>query len=169
MLILEVNKKNKDNKDNLISISSVFLKSDLIVYTLLLVVLVCLFLFFVIIPQSASQKGFNVTLKGKSIVTVEFSSSTPKISDDAIDFVTTENYENGFLITVYFNEEKTDFNKIYIDLSEKSADVIESTCSVSKDCVYSPKIKINGAIVCAPHSLKISPIGKDGFSEPIVG
>ena len=88
---------------------------------------------------------------------------------DFSDFVLLTETDDGYTLTIYTSNDKTGFNVIFINTKESSVKIIESTCSVSKDCVYSPAISNSGAIYCAPHGIKIIPNGTSGNIPPIVG
>ena len=47
--------------------------------------------------------------------------------------------------------------------------MIDANCSVSKDCVYTPSLKGDSAIVCVPHKLKITGIEKGAPTPPTTG
>lgn len=140
---------------------------DIIVYAITLLSIFFLFLFFVILPKENSVEGFLVTVDGQRVV--HYDLNTKIITTDVVDgvLVDIDTVENGYIITVSFESEH--YNKIFFNISDNSAKVIESNCSSSKDCTFSPAITSNGTIYCAPHRLKVLPITADGFSEPITG
>ena len=91
------------------------------------------------------------------------------VPDEFLTIVEYKTVENGMEITVYTDKNKTGYNVILIDTNKLSASVIESTCSSSKDCVFSPEITKNGAIYCLPHGLKVVPLKSSGFIPPVSG
>lgn len=138
-----------------------FLKRDAAVYAILLSAIFCLFLFFVILPQKNDAQGFCVYENETLILTCRYGQS-PVIEKEAQNRVLVD----GNDIYVYFNEEKTDYNRITATNGEVK--ITESTCSSTRDCVYEPAIKNSGAIYCVPHKLKITPLNEER-REPQTG
>lgn len=141
-----------------------FEKYDVIVYVFLLVLLLCLSIFFVFSPTEKSS-GFKLECDGKEIFTLNYDDCSYVCSHDFtidVDFSTNT-------ITVYFDDAKTDYNILSFNTTEKSVKVIESTCSASKECVHIPAIKnSSGSIYCTPHKLKISSLDA-APSGPVTG
>ena len=146
-----------------------FYLKDIIVYLVAALVIFGLFLGFVILPKSASSfSGFNVLVDNNIVLTY----------DSAGDIHIDENYAQNIeysidnqvvKITIHSTTHHGGYNVIEINTSEKTAKVVESNCSNSKDCVFSPSISISGAIYCAPHALKVTAIGGGDFIPPSVG
>lgn len=144
-----------------------FKPSDIVVYFALLVMFFALFLFFVILPTANKTNGFKILIDGKQVATYSYDG----------DFkLTNQSYKNlivfdqtNLTITVYTDESKVHYNKIKIDDKNHSAKVIDANCSTSKECVYTPSLKDNSAIVCAPHKLKIVTLEKVTPSTPVTG
>lgn len=149
--------------------SKVFAKSDLIVYSLVFVVLAILFLTFTIFNTPTTSKGFTVTLNDKTVLTYSNEQKNITVLDDFKGFVIVEQDANLFNITIYTDKDKLHFNKLTIDTVDNVANVTESNCSASKECVHMPKISNQGFIYCAIHGLKIIPTGSGGSVPPIVG
>lgn len=149
-----------------------FYRQDVFVYLGLAVLIFCLFFLFVF-PSACKQnssKGFKVLHGSEQVLIFDISlSNYIFVSEKFSNSVRIEQNEKTYTVTIYFDEEKTDFNTLIFDIEACSAKVIESTCSESKDCVYSPKITTSGSIYCAPHNLKIVPLTDDGFVPPITG
>ena len=138
-----------------------FRPMDLIVYAVVLVLVLFLFFYFVIIPKTDNIKGFMVKLDGQKILTFEFDKGITETQDFSgkLEIVNTKDQT---LITIYTNLELTEFNVIAVSLIDKTVEVLESNCSVRKDCVHSPKINQNGGMIaCMPHGLKILSLGSD--------
>lgn len=145
----------------------IFERNDIFIYAVLLAAIVLLFVFTVILPQKKQAEGFSVYCDGNLAFTLDY--SAPE------NYKITVGYESAFsvsltedTVTYYFSADKTQYNVISFDSEKKTAKVTKSTCSVSPDCVYSPEIGSGGAIICAPHKLKITPI-RGGFEPPVTG
>ncbi len=143
-----------------------FEKGDILIYISLLFAIVFLFLFLVIIPKKNEGAGFKVFYKDELVVSVGYG-TPPQISSGWENMVEYNQSQNT--LTVYFNQDKSDFNRLYINAKEKWIKMQESTCSPSKDCVHSPQISSSGMIYCAPHQLKIVPNVNGGKAPPTVG
>ncbi len=151
---------------NWVKNSKVFYLKDLFAYAVAALLIGVLAVFFLILPSTNNTRGFKVELGGNSVFTYSFSTNNYEVFDEFINLVTVEELDGGISFTIKTSD---GFNKIYISKTEKTAAVIDSDCSVSKDCVHSPKIKDSGAIVCAPHKLKLFPLSDSGMGEPITG
>ena len=152
---------------NSVKSSKPFHFGDIFVYAIVSFVIIALFSFFVFFKKNNEHKGFEVIVKGQTLLTFTFSGNQIKVSNEDLIFV--EESDGGVYVTVYQDQEKQSYNVIYFNVNEKTAEVTESTCSLSKDCTVTPAINKSGAIYCAPHSLKIIPIGTEGFIPPTVG
>lgn len=132
-----------------------FEKWDVIAYVFILVLLLCLSIFFVFTPTEKSS-GFKVELDGREIFNFYYDDcSYNSFHDFDIDVDLSNN-----IITIYFDNAKTDYNVLEFSSVEKSVKVTESTCSASKECVHIPAIKNSlGSIYCTPHKLKITSLG----------
>ena len=154
--------------DNLSKIkqSKPFEFSDIFVYCALILALALLFLFFVILPASSVSKGFNLFIDGNKVDVYYYGTDKVEIcNDNYLDLITYDKSTNQ--ITVFVDGDKTHFNVITVDNANKTAKITDANCSQSKDCVSTPTLGV--AIVCAPHKLKITPIGDDGFTPPVTG
>lgn len=136
--------------------------NDIFVYSGVILLILVLFICFIIIPQRSTPLGIEVCKNDQKVFTFNYSSNTIIIENEFDELIEISDTYNGKLITIYTNTEKTGFNKIYIDLQNKTAKMQDSTCSHSKDCVSLPKISDSGMIFCAPHALKITPIDSKG-------
>ena len=159
MLKKSVHAKTKDLKP--------FEFGDIIVYGFTLLLVAVLFLFLVIFPKTKTASGFKVTVNGNEVFTYYTASDKYVIKELSGYTIDVENTDGNYLLTVSSNDGH--YNKILFDKSNNSAKLVESNCSLSKDCTFSPAITDNGAIICAPHALKIVPILSDGSTEPITG
>ncbi len=144
-----------------------FEKNDLFLYVFLLVLVVGIFLAVLLSPKQSSF-GFNVSVDGKTAVTVKYVDNSVKVNEEFISLVEID--QASLRITIYFGEDKTHFNVIEYSTKEKWVKVSESNCSTSKECVNSPAITSSfGAIVCAPHKLKIASVNGENSFYPITG
>jgi hypothetical protein len=145
-----------------------FSVSDIIVYAILTLFIFSLFLVFVILPKNVTSDGFKVTINDNQAFIYEYETGKLTIDGNFHDCVFYD--ETSCTITVYHTVDKTSFNVIAFDRQNKKVWMKESTCSHTKDCVYSPAIESDaGMIYCAPHQLKISPISSSGVIPPVIG
>ncbi len=138
---------------------------DVVVYSAVIAVVVLLFILFVFIPNGKAPQGFKVLLDGKTVAKYDYALQTLSVTDGYQDFIKVD----GDKITVYSNAERTHYNVLLIDDGNKSVKVFSANCSTSKECVYTPALKGDGAIVCAPHKLKIVPLSSTGMLPPQTG
>lgn len=149
--------------------SKPFKRGDIIVYISLILVVFFLFLFFTIIPYSSdTDSGFKIYVNGIETARFYYSSLRLEIVDKE-SVCTFELNEKKTVLTVYFDNEKTQYNVLSIDPENQSVKVSNANCSVSKDCTFSPPVKNNGAIVCVPHKLKITPLYSNEIAPPVTG
>lgn len=150
--------------------SKPFCKSDIIIYAFIALVIALLFLFFIIIPARAeknSSTGFIIEQNKNTILTYAYKDQTFKIEQDFIDYVKIEKNESGFTITIYSNDEHTEYNIISVDNTTKTVKMADTNCR-SELCKYM-HASDNGIIYCAPRALKISLIGSSGFTPAVTG
>lgn len=139
---------------------------DVFVYFALFLALLFLFIFFVIVPSTTVSNGFNIFIDGNKVAVYHYGSNKVDICND--NYLNLINYDaTKKTITVYSDSNKTAYNVIAVDDANKTAKIIDANCSTSKDCVSTPSLGV--AIVCAPHKLKITPIGDGGFTPPVTG
>lgn len=127
-----------------------FNRRDAIVYAFLLMLIIALFIIFAL-PSSTEASGFYVYVEDELVLTIKYGEEPVVHKTDKATVII-----DGNDFYVYFNEEKTNYNKITV--TENGAKITDATCSLSRDCVYEPTIKNDGAIYCVPHRLKIVPI-----------
>ncbi len=156
----------KEQKNTEPTKPSLFGLWDIIVYSVLITVIVLLFIFFVIIPTSKGAQGFKIVVDGTEIARYDYSLNRISVTDGYENLIDV----NGNEITVYTDEDKIHYNVIDVNSKTKSAKISAANCSTSKDCVYTPAISgEKGAIVCAPHKLKIVPLSQTGLVPPQTG
>ncbi len=174
---LDINMPNTATQtvlDNTVK-NKLFKSGDILVYSFILLLLIGLFFIFIFptLLTDNNHTGFKV-YKNDQLV-LEFSTSNDNlfiVSDsfnNLVEINGSEKNKHCFNITIYTSSKKTGYNTIEIDTVSLTAKVINSTCSTSKDCVYSPAISSSGSIYCAPHGLKIIPNNFDGLVPPVAG
>ena len=147
--------------------SKLFHLRDLIAYLSVAFFITCLIVSFIILPSSNPSNGFCVKKDGQPVI--YFTQNKVQIQSGFDGLVEEEKCDDGIKVTIYSNLSRTGYNVILFNTAKKTAKVIESTCSHSKDCCYSPAISNSGIIYCAPHGLSIEPIGAGSFSPPVTG
>ncbi len=149
---------------NIVKKGKPFKKTDLIIYLFIAVLIIGLFIGFYLFNNSSSSNGFSVYKNGNLILSCEYGSSLS----------VEENYENLVeinenVITIFASAEKTRYNVLEVNHTEKSVDIIFSNCSSSHDCTSLPKISGGkGTLVCVPHSLIIKSFSGE-YIPPIAG
>lgn len=131
---------------------------DALVYGLLAAIIVALILTFVFLGKGGELDGIKISYKGEEIFTYSFSAGEYEIlSEDNIEVL--EEGENR-LELIFYTDGKGGYNVIEIDKKEKSVKVIESNCSLHKDCVYTRALTATRSvpILCTPHALSIAPL-----------
>ena len=145
---------------------------DVIIYSLIILTVLTLFAVFIFFPRannsSKSPSGFIVENNGKTIISHLYGSDKFEVDDKFLSLTKTEETEYGFLITIYSNQDKTEFNVLKVNENKKTVKMVESNCR-SKQCTYLHEVGENGIIYCAPRNLKITPITGSGFIPPIAG
>lgn len=138
---------------------------DVFLYLVVVVFIFSLFLG-VFLKKDERLDGFKIEVNNQVVFKCDFDKNSYEIS---------EGYENHVIIehnsvTVYFNDQKTDFNIIVYNPTEKTVIVQESTCSSTKDCTKSPALKSgDGVIICSPHKLKVLPLSLEISDTPVTG
>lgn len=138
-----------------------FSVGDIYIYLGLILVIFALFLSIIIIPNSKKTDGFVIYKGEKKILTYYYENDLEKIEDDFLALVQIENADNGKLISIFSDSEKTEYNIVFVNSKEQTVKMHDSTCSISKDCTISPKISNSGMIYCAPHEIKIVPLNNE--------
>ena len=134
-----------------------FSKKDFLVFAILFIVIITLFILLIFLSSKSPTKGFKVLIDNEQDLEFDYKTSIAKVDD-------------ANKIIVYIDEAKTKFNVILFDANNKTVEISDSTCSPSKDCAYMPKISDDkGVIYCAPHALKILPLGDNLSNSPITG
>ena len=135
----------------------------------MIIIISVLFVLFLFAPRKSATNGFLITKHNQTVCSFNYAQKKLTVKQDYTELVTLTETDNGYLITVYTSSDKLGKNVIFVDVKNNTVKVIESTCSISKDCVHSPAISKSGAIYCAPHGIKIIPNGSSGNIPAIVG
>ncbi len=151
---------------NTLKVRKPFEFNDIFIYLFILSLVAVLFICFVITPSLADVKGFSICVGQEEIFSLDYSSGKYEISNDYLDKIIVDQKKST--ITIFF-EDESNFNLVQYSLKEKWVKMLDSACSKSKDCVYEPKISRSGMIYCAPHDLKILPIGEFSPTPPVIG
>lgn len=152
-----------ENENKKIQYSAVK-KLDVFIYAFIVILTISLFLGFVILPRPTKNKGFRVEIDSNNVFEFLYDDNSYTVNSD-FD-VDVEPCQDGFTVKIIHNGE---FNTLKINTSDKWVKVIDSDCSIKKDCVYFPPLTDdNGTIVCVPHRLVVIPLGS-GFIPPVAG
>lgn len=158
---------NSSNKIlNRIKVRKPFEFNDIFIYLFILALVSVLFICFVITPSLSNANGFSIHVGQDKIFSLDYSSGEYEISKDYLDKIIVDQEKST--ITIFFDDQSS-FNLVEYNLKEKWVKMLDSACSKSKDCVYEPKISSSGMIYCAPHDLKILPIGEFSPTPPVIG
>ena len=130
--------------------SKPFYKKDLFVYGLI-VILFGLALLPLFLIRGDENIGFMVYIRGEKAFTYYYGGE--RFAEDG--FVSRTEYDDyRNTLTIYFNDEKTEFNVLKIDDVKKSVRVELSSCE-NHDCE-----RMENEIYCAPHFLRVTGIKK---------
>ena len=135
-----------------------FLKGDLVVYTLLVVVVALTFL----IPiKNGNQKMQKIEVYcGEDLVLVyDVNGNELNLkSVDWLDAIKIETKDNKIIATVYFDKDYKQYN--VIEFFDGQAKMVKATC-VGKDCTktFNSVHKANQVVVCMPHTLRLVGVG----------
>ena len=152
------------------SIKLFYLK-DVLAYAVILGLVFCLFLFFVITPNcksAPSSVGFKVEIDGQKFLTYNYETDQFDYDSSNKNLIEINETTDGYVVTIYSDSIKSEFNKLAVNTSAKSVRMTDSNCR-SKQCTYLHEVSDSGIIYCAPRNLKISPISSSGFIPPTTG
>ncbi len=150
-----------------IKASKPFKRFDIIIYSLVILLVVFLFIFCIILPNKKETNGFIVNINDKTVLTYIYNDKI-EIIDEYKNKIETDKKDNFEYITVFIDNEKTEYNIIRVDLTDFSVKVSEANCSNSHDCTSFPYLKKSGSIICLPHNLEILSLERS-FTDPVVG
>lgn len=135
---------------------------DLIVYLTVAAFIVAAFLFVFAGKNKTASQGFYVLYDNEVAAEYMYSGGDFRIKDG----YNTHFLVDGDKIRFYPNpDDHTDYNIISVDKKSKTVKIIDATCA-GKDCTYQQVAENGGFIYCAPHKLKIVPMG---LNDPVSG
>ncbi len=142
-----------------------FMWWDILVYVLLALLVVGLF--WGIVWSKDNDKITAVEIVQNDIVILTYDFATDEMKTYS-SFVKVDTTSHGYMVTVT-NQDGKGFNKMAINIYEKSVDVVDANCSRSKECMHTRPITHNtDSIICMPHSLIIRAVS-DTIKPPISG
>ncbi|MGN0823391.1 MAG: hypothetical protein ACI4NG_06430 [Candidatus Gallimonas sp.] len=145
-----------------------FAPLDLLVYLFLAVAIVTAIVALAVGARGERARGIELFAGEERVCTFSFSDGLT-VGSGWEDFVTVQTGETTVL-TVYFDEARSEYNRLEIDLSEGTVVMADATCSRRRDCTHMAPIRGgSGVIVCLPHDLKVMAIGGDEFANPVLG
>ncbi len=129
---------------------------DILVYALVIVVSVVLIVVFTFTRDNTPLSGVIISYKGQTVFTYDFQNNKYEIT--SAEHITVVEDEADRLLVRFTCDEG--FNDIEFDLDAVSVKVVDTDCSVHKDCLYSTPLTVNGSIpiLCQPHGLVIRPL-----------
>ena len=131
---------------------------DILIYTLILLFLLALFLFFVIFPEREQLSGVEIFVKNERVFFCDFEEGSYTIED--VSRVRVEESGDLLLVTVTTEEGS---NIVSVDTKARRADMTDADCSWSRDCVHMPPIEntASAPVSCIPHGVVVMPMGGD--------
>lgn len=141
--------------------SKPFYLFDLILYSAVVLFIAAMFAAVFFAGKSGDSQGFYVLFDNRIIAEYLYSDGT---------FSVENGYEAHFSVgeEIYFYPDATDFsdyNLISIDTKNKTVYISDATCA-GHDCT-TQKVSVKGGFIyCAPHKLKIVPMG---LNDPVSG
>ena len=141
-----------------------FSAHDLILYAVVVIVTALSLLLFFTVNKPKDLLGFDFYSDNVLVATYRF-------SDD--EFSVKQEFSDKFLfdgdtITCFTNDDKTDYNIVFIDKLNKIAMVKDANCH-GKDCLKLSANQNGGVIYCAPHKLKVVLNVYSGNVDPVIG
>jgi len=144
-----------------------FMKWDIVVYAVLVLLIVALFLVVFLTRNKDQLTGF--TIQYDNIKVCEYSFDNDSITYDP-KYVSLEKIsDTEYKFIFHENEDKTRFNIIHVYLNTRTIECEDADCSISKDCTHMRISKMGDTIICVPHKLMITPIGKSEIVDPVLG
>ncbi|MBQ9103936.1 MAG: NusG domain II-containing protein [Clostridia bacterium] len=151
---------NQGKKNTANSITA-FKLNDIILYILTIVIVMICFLVPLFL-KNENTNSFSVYKNDSLVLIFDCEKDKYAVENEYLGLVDIKEENGEVLITIYTSIEKDNYNTLLVNLADNSVKVIESTCSVRKDCVHTRAI-VNGegVIICLPHGLKIMPTGSN--------
>ena len=142
--------------------SKPFYLFDLILYLIVAAFTVAAFLFVFANKSKNVSQGFYVLSDNDVAAEFVYSDGEFKIKDGYSSHFSVEEDAIRFYPNI---DNFDDYNVIFIDKDKKTVKIADATC-VGKDCTFQEVSKDGGFIFCAPHKLKIIPMG---LKDPVSG
>ena len=142
--------------------SAPFYVFDLLIYLLSITLIALLFITGVFSGNKADAVGVNFIYDNELAAEFRFSDGVFTVKDGYESYF----LRNGNEICFYPNaQNKNDYNIIIINCEEKTVYIKDATCA-GRDCLTQKITGGKGFIYCAPHKLKITPMG---LTTPVTG
>jgi hypothetical protein len=146
-------------KKNIISLDKIkdkkfFSLFDVILYFNILLIAVSS-IFLTRLGKSNATTGVEISVDNITICYVDYDSNDIKYYNTNAVF-DVEKTTTNYVITIYHQDNKTEYTKIKVDFNEDYALVLSSTCK-NHTCKHTGKLTDNGAIICLPYKVKITP------------
>lgn len=132
-----------------------FRRGDLVLYIVLAVIVGATF--FLTLINGGAESGFSVYVDNELVMTYSFATAKAEISVGYESFVIIENERTIKIQTKY------GYNLLHIE--NGNVTVTDADCGFSKECTHMSLS--GGAIICAPHRLKI--VGGGNDNAPQIG
>lgn len=142
--------------------SKPFFLFDLIVYFTVAAIILAMFLTVFLTNRNWDHRGVYLLFDNE--IAAEYNYADNKLT---IKEGFSPHFEvDGDLILFYPDlNTKSEYNAISIDGKKKTVKIVNSTCA-GKDCTFQEISENGGFIYCAPHRLKIVPMG---LNDPVSG
>ena len=140
--------------------SKPFYAFDIALYLAVAAFIALTFIFALVNNNGDVSQGFYVLYDNAIVAEYRYSDGNFIVKDGEHFTVNGEN--------VRFYPDKnvlTDYNDIFIDRTNKTVRITDATCA-GKDCTTQRITENGGFIYCAPHALKIVPMG---LNDPVSG
>ena len=141
-----------------------FRKWDILIYAILALLIVALFLIVFLPTRKSQYTGFRMEYDGKVVLEYDFDKDSMQLDKNYVSYAK----ESATTYTIWFKNGE-DENIIIVDIENRVITCEEANCSLSKDCTHMKISKMGDTIICIPHKLMISPIGKGEIPDPVVG
>lgn len=151
--------------------SKFFKPFDIVIYSLVLVIILCFFLIFVVFKSDNNVLGFKVNIDNQDVIYFEYEKGIDGFTfeHNYSTLTQTKKIENSIEVKIFTNEQKTAFNLLQIDLENKCVKMLDSNCK-NKDCTHFKGISSDsGSIICVPHNLIVSAITEKPNKDIVIG
>lgn len=143
-----------------------FIKSDIVVYALLVVLIIALFWVFVFTADSQEYDQLQIidTVNNQVVFVYDRNTGEYYINDSYRLDIVVQDCEDGCICVYILEEGETDldnFTNLLCIEPDGTADMIDAVCGVYEECVNSfPAItEVGDLIVCSPNNIKVVAVG----------